>query len=222
MNRRHQPARTTSAGRLWLLGLVGLVAAALVGLLVATLSVTLGAGTVATAAGRPAVVGAAGPTASRSPGEDRDARHGHGLALGHRLSHARKDHEREDGKAPGLALGHWLREHHRAGRRLAHRVLHAELTVRTRSGTRSVLLQRGRITEVTGDALRVRSVDGFVMTWVLTPQTQVRVDGHASAAGDLRTGQRARVRGRLVGSADPAARLVAERTAGRHARTHTG
>lgn len=72
-----------------------------------------------------------------------------------------------------------VRHHLRRGlHRLGAHGLHGEFVVQTKGGTtRTVAVQRGKVTAVDGDSLTVTSTDGFEQTWTLNDSTRVRKDG---------------------------------------------
>jgi hypothetical protein len=51
--------------------------------------------------------------------------------------------------------------------------VHGELVVPDGTGYRTIRVQRGEVTEVSSDALTVKSADGFTATYVLTKDTLV-------------------------------------------------
>ena len=54
------------------------------------------------------------------------------------------------------------------------RIEHGEFTVRTQDGTRVIDVQRGAVTDVSGQSITVKSADGFNGTYTVDPQTKVR------------------------------------------------
>ncbi|MGH3662217.1 MAG: hypothetical protein ACRDT1_14400 [Micromonosporaceae bacterium] len=74
-------------------------------------------------------------------------------------------------------------------RGLGKRVLHGEFTISTKAGPRTVLVQRGKVTEVDDGSITVKSADGFSLTWTFGDKVRVlerrrSVDGDALEAGD--------------------------------------
>jgi hypothetical protein len=57
----------------------------------------------------------------------------------------------------------WERWHRRHP--LRENLLHGEVVVQTDGGTRTVLAQRGEVTDISDTAVTVTSTDGFVQTW---------------------------------------------------------
>ncbi len=95
--------------------------------------------------------------------------------------------------------------------RLGGRVEHGEAVLRTKEGTRSVLVQRGEVTAVSADELTVKSADGFQATWPLTDATRVRSDGKKADPADLATGDKVGVAGSGDGTTGKAA-IVREKS----------
>ncbi len=60
--------------------------------------------------------------------------------------------------------GHYLRRH----------TLHGEFVVHTRKGDKTLDVQRGQVTGISGDKVTVKSSDGYHVTWSLTDKTGVR------------------------------------------------
>lgn len=89
-------------------------------------------------------------------------------------------------------------------KRFGNKVEHAEAVLRTKDGTRSVLVQRGEVTAVSADEMTVKSPDGFQATWDLTDATKVRSDGKKGDASDLATGDKVGVAGTGAGSSGKA------------------
>jgi hypothetical protein len=75
------------------------------------------------------------------------------------------------------------------------RVEHAEAVVKTKSGDRSVLVQRGKITMIGANAMTVRSADGFDVVWKVGDATHVRADGSKSSVSTLKAGDQVAVAG---------------------------
>jgi hypothetical protein len=88
--------------------------------------------------------------------------------------------------------------------------LHADAVRRGPKGTFVTHdLQRGDITAVSATSLTMRSADGFTRTYVLDATTKVRIGKATAAAGDLKVGEKVRVRGVQAGSTWTAKRTVA-------------
>ncbi|BCJ41825.1 hypothetical protein GCM10010168_75130 [Actinoplanes ianthinogenes] len=70
----------------------------------------------------------------------------------------------DDDPSPGATGKDAVRP--RVVRKLLRRnALHGEVTVRVKDGTKTIVVQRGKVTAVTGQSLTVQSTDGFELTW---------------------------------------------------------
>lgn len=92
--------------------------------------------------------------------------------------------ESKDGKKKGGALAKW-----------GGRVEHAEAVVRTKDGTKSVLIQRGSITALDGERMTVSSADGWKGTWTLNEDTRFRSAKDKGTRADLAVGDTVAVLG---------------------------
>ena len=70
---------------------------------------------------------------------------------------------------------------------LAGRMLHGEVTVQTKDGVQTFLIQRGTVTSVGGDSVTVKSSDGFTRTWKVDPATKFGKAGRTSL-GQVKAG----------------------------------
>ncbi len=87
--------------------------------------------------------------------------------------------------------------------------LHGEVTVQTKkNGVRTIVVQRGSVTSVTGTSVTVKSTDGYSLTWTLAAQVTVVQSKKKVATSALKTGDQIGVAGTKDGSADDA-RLIA-------------
>ena len=68
------------------------------------------------------------------------------------------------------------------------RTEHGQVTVRTKTGTEVVDLQRGQVTAVSPTSITVKSQDGFSATYVVDSTTTVRKTGRPSAIGSVADG----------------------------------
>lgn len=104
-------------------------------------------------------------------------------------------------------------ERRRAARRYLRRnTLHGEIAVKTKDGTKTIAVQRGTVTAVSATSLSVKSSDGFSQTWVVNTKTKVRVDGQASSASSLKTGEELGVAGGMTGNTATARLVVVPKT----------
>ncbi len=108
----------------------------------------------------------------------------------------------ESPATPGTTANSKLTDEQKADRKAGNalkgfgkKVEHAEAVVRTKDGTRSVLVQRGEVTAVSGDEMTVKSADGFEATWKLGNATKVRSAGKKGDTGDLAAGDKVGVAG---------------------------
>jgi hypothetical protein len=88
--------------------------------------------------------------------------------------------------------------------KLGGRLEHAEATMRTKQGDRTVLVQRGVISALDGTALSVRSTDGWTGSWTLTDTTRIRQQKAKATASDLKVGDTVLVRGEGSGQSGTA------------------
>jgi hypothetical protein len=86
--------------------------------------------------------------------------------------------------------------------------LHGEVTVQGKDGAKTIVVQRGSITAVSGTGLTVKSTDGYTLTWTLAAKATVVQDKKKAGASALKTGEQVGVAGTKDGSADNA-RLIA-------------
>jgi hypothetical protein len=69
-------------------------------------------------------------------------------------------------KAPGARASRAPGAHAGAGRRLLRKnMLHGEVVVQTKDGTKTVDVQRGTVTAIDDKTVTVKSTDGFTLTW---------------------------------------------------------
>ncbi|HEY4020255.1 MAG TPA: hypothetical protein VGM75_16300 [Pseudonocardiaceae bacterium] len=71
---------------------------------------------------------------------------------------------------------------------LLDRAEHGQVTVRTKTGTEVVDLQRGQVTAVSPTSITVKSADGFTGTYVVDSTTKVSKTGQQSAIGSVANG----------------------------------
>jgi hypothetical protein len=86
--------------------------------------------------------------------------------------------------------------------------LHGEVTVQTKDGVKTIVVQRGSVTAVSGTSVTVKSTDGYSLTWTLAAQVTVVQSRKKVATSALKTGEQIGVAGAKNGSADDA-RLIA-------------
>jgi hypothetical protein len=86
--------------------------------------------------------------------------------------------------------------------------LHGEVAVQTRTGTRTIVVQRGSVTAVSGGSVTVKSTDGYTLTWTMAAKVTVVRDKKKVGTSALKAGEQIGVAGTKDGSADDA-RLIA-------------
>jgi hypothetical protein len=114
-------------------------------------------------------------------------------------------------------LGHGGGWRHGLGRR----VLHGEVTVETQEGVKTVVMARGEITALTGDAITVKSSDGVETSFGIDGDTRFGFRNEPAPTAELKVGEDAFVAGEKSGDRAVAKRVVsgelAQRGAGKGA-----
>ena len=90
---------------------------------------------------------------------------------------------------------------------LLSRVEHGEATLRTKTGTELVDVQRGTVTAVTPTSVTVRSQDGFTATYTVTSTSKVRKDKQASTISAVAVNDKVALVAVKQGTADNVLRL---------------
>jgi hypothetical protein len=93
-------------------------------------------------------------------------------------------------------------------RYLRKNTLHGEVAVQTRNGTRTIVVQRGSVTAVSGGSVTVKSTDGYTLTWTMATKVTIVQDKKKVGTSALKAGEQIGVAGTKAGSADEA-RLIA-------------
>jgi hypothetical protein len=75
------------------------------------------------------------------------------------------------------------RKRHRARVLLRDNALHGEVVVQAKDGTKTIVVQRGRVTAIDADSMTVTSTDGFTLTWTFGDKLRV-VQRRASVQPD--------------------------------------
>jgi hypothetical protein len=101
-------------------------------------------------------------------------------------------------------LGHGGGWRHGLGRR----VLHGEVTVETQEGVKTVVMARGEITALTGDAITVKSSDGVETSFGIDGDTRFGFRNEPAPSAELKVGEDAFVAGEKSGSRAVAKRVV--------------
>ena len=115
-------------------------------------------------------------------------------------------------KARAGALG-------RAGWRhaLGRRVLHGEVTLQTKEGTRTVVMAYGTVTALSKDAITVKSSDGVETSFKLDGDTRFGFRDEPAPSAELKVGEDAFVTGEKSGGSATARRVVSGELAPRGA-----
>jgi hypothetical protein len=88
----------------------------------------------------------------------------------------------------------------RLRRELARHVLHGEVVVQTKDGDKTIDVQRGTVTAVTGTTVTVKSPDGFTGTWAFGDPLRVVQHGQKADKSAVKTGEEIGVAGVKNGS----------------------
>lgn len=95
-----------------------------------------------------------------------------------------------------------------ARRYLRKNTLHGEITVQTKDGFRTIVVQRGTVAAVTPTTVQVRSTDGYTLTWTFGDKLRVVQDRKVVPPTTLKNGQQIGVAGAKAGSATNARLIV--------------
>ena len=93
-------------------------------------------------------------------------------------------------------------------RYLRKNTLHGEMTVQGKDGVKTVVVQRGTVTAVSGGGVSVKSADDFVLTWTLGDKVRVVQDKHKAELSAVKAGVTVGLAGTEAGPATTA-RLIA-------------
>ena len=110
--------------------------------------------------------------------------------------------------APGGQLKNRLERRAAMRKYLRKNTLHGEITVQGKDGVKTIVVQRGSVTEVTSTGVTVKSTDGFTATWTFGAQLKIVQNRQTVAASALKTGSEIGIAGTKEGSTD-SARLIA-------------
>lgn len=89
--------------------------------------------------------------------------------------------------------------HHKA-KGLLDRVEHGEVVLHTKQGDRTVDIQSGQVTAISGTTVTVRSQDGFSATYTSGSTSKIREKGQTAALSAVHNGDRVRVAATRNGS----------------------
>lgn len=99
------------------------------------------------------------------------------------------------------------RERRKARVLLRKNVLHGEAVVQTKEGTKTVVVQRGEVTEVGDSSITVKSTDGYTATWSFASDLHVVRHSTTIQPEELKAGTEVGVAGAKNGD-DKVARLI--------------
>jgi hypothetical protein len=89
--------------------------------------------------------------------------------------------------------------------------LHGEAVVKTRDGTRTVVVQRGTVTEVTDTSVTVKSTDGYTLIWTFGDRMHVIEHRTTIKASEITVGTEVGVAGTKDGDTATARLIVIPR-----------
>jgi hypothetical protein len=107
-------------------------------------------------------------------------------------------------KARAGALGRGAGWRHALGRR----VLHGEVTIQTKEGTKTIVMARGEVTALSGDAITVKSSDGVETSFAINEDTRFGFRNEPDPSAELKVGEDAFVAGEKSGDRAVARRVV--------------
>jgi hypothetical protein len=93
-------------------------------------------------------------------------------------------------------------------RALGRHVEHGQVTVETKDGDKTIVVQRGVITALTSTGMTVKSTDGFTLTWTFDPSMRVIENRATIQPGDVKPGETVGVAGLQNGSENDAKLVV--------------
>ena len=118
-------------------------------------------------------------------------------------------------RAQAGLLGHRGGWRHALGRRL----LHGEVTLQTNDGVKTIVMARGEVTALSGDAITVKSTDGIETSFKIDGDTRFGFRNEPDPTAELKVGEDAFVAGKKSGDSAVAKRVVsgelADRAAGK-------
>ena len=100
-------------------------------------------------------------------------------------------------------------------------MLHGELTLQTRDGVKTVVVARGEVTALSGDAITVKSSDGVETSFRIDGDTRFGFRNQPDPRAELRVGEDAFVAGEKAGDSAVAKRVVSGELAARAAQRGT-
>jgi hypothetical protein len=97
---------------------------------------------------------------------------------------------------------------HAVRKYLRKNTLHGEMTVQGKDGVRTIVVQRGKVTAVTGGRVSVESADGFALTWTLGDKVRVVQDKEKADTSAVKAGVEVGLAGARDGDATTARLIV--------------
>jgi hypothetical protein len=91
---------------------------------------------------------------------------------------------------------------------LGRRVLHGEMTIETREGVKTVVLARGEVTALSGNAITIKSPDGVETSFGIDGDTRYGFRNEPAPNAELKVGEDAFVAGEKSGDRALAKRVV--------------
>jgi hypothetical protein len=91
---------------------------------------------------------------------------------------------------------------------LGRRVLHGEVTLQTKEGVKTVVMARGEVTALSGDAITVKSSDGVQTSFKINGDTRYGFRNEPAPSAQLEVGDSALVAGEKSGDSTTAKRIV--------------
>jgi hypothetical protein len=101
------------------------------------------------------------------------------------------------------------RERRKARVLLRTNVLHGEVVVQTKEGTKTVAVQRGEVTEISDSSVTVKSTDGYTATWTFAADLHVVRHSSTVQPEEIKAGTKVGVAGAKEGDR-LVARLIVE------------
>ena len=91
---------------------------------------------------------------------------------------------------------------------LGRRVLHGEVTVQTQEGVKTLVMARGQVTDLSEDAITVKSSDGVETSFKLDGDSRYGFRNEPAPSAELKVGDTAFVTGEKSGDGATASRVV--------------
>jgi hypothetical protein len=105
-------------------------------------------------------------------------------------------------------LGRRTVRHPAVRRYLRKNTLHGQVAVQTKDGVKTIVVQRGTVTAVTGGGVTVKSTDGFTLSWTFADKVTVVQNKKRVATSALKSGEQIGLAGVGTGGANQARLIV--------------